>query len=106
MAETLPAPDRPLNVPAHALWHAGEGAGSWFVLEMAAISADILSVGRYDPHGRLECKSLFIRDAHSSAFDPRVDYAITYPSHCARISILQHGQRFTLIPIPDELVPA
>lgn len=60
---------------------------------------------RYDPEGHPECRGLFIPDAHSERFDHRRPYTITYQSHCARITVLQDGQVFTLEPFPEELLP-
>ncbi|HMQ77368.1 MAG TPA: hypothetical protein PKE21_14555 [Flavobacteriales bacterium] len=106
MTNTLPPPARAQNIPADAQWLAGEGAGSWFIIAPLPSNTDIVSVQRCGPKGHTECRGLFICDEHSSAFEAGKPYAITYPSHCARVTLLQNGQVFTLIPLPPQLIPA
>lgn len=105
MSTVLPPPALPASLPTHALWLAGEGAGSWFVLTNAPKTESLYLMHRYDPQGRLECRGLFITDANSSGFNINEPYTMSYPSHCVRLTVLQQGQVFTLIPFPEELLP-
>lgn len=104
MDHTLPAPPVPAGLPHSAQWLAGEGAGSWFVLKTEADTPNLIHMERRDPHGHMECRGIFLRDNTSERFDLNAPYSVTYPSHCARITALQNGQVFTLLPIPEELI--
>ncbi|QQR86960.1 MAG: hypothetical protein IPJ76_01665 [Flavobacteriales bacterium] len=88
---TLPAPLRPAHVPADAQWLAGEGAGSWFVLRW---SDGLLHAERLSPCGDTECQGLYMLScADMPDLSERVE--VTYPSHCAVITVLQSGRSFT-----------
>lgn len=92
LPEILPKPSLPGNLPQEAKWLAGEGAGSWFVIEM---ENDIhYRIGRFSPEGQLECEGLF--KSMSKNIDLKIDYTITYPSHCATVTLSQEGIKFTL----------
>jgi hypothetical protein len=86
--KTLTAPSLPKNLSNKAQWLAGEGAGSWFEINELdeALSYRII---RYSAFGELECESVFIP---STVFNSKTKYAFTYPSHCAKISILQDSK--------------
>lgn len=88
---TLSAPLRPSKVPADARWLAGEGAGSWFVLRW---TDSLLHAERLSPEGDRECQGLF---KLSSADKPDLSapVEVTYPSHCALITLLQSDRTFT-----------
>ncbi len=103
-AQVLPSPPLPTGLAPHAQWLAGEGAGSWFVLYLAPGSDAFYHMYRHAPHGELECRGQFMTDKDSSTFDISRPFAFTYPSHCARITVLQFGQVFTLIPVPNDLL--
>jgi hypothetical protein len=105
MSTVLPPPAIPIGLSPHAQWLAGEGAGSWFVLMTAPKTDSLYLMDRYDPHGKLECRGLFIAEKNSAGFRIDAPFTITYPSHCARITVLQKGQVFSLIPFPEELLP-
>lgn len=105
MSTVLPPPALPTGLSPHAQWLAGEGAGSWFVLTNAPKTESLYLIHRYDPQGRLECRGLFILDKNSTGFHINTPFTISYPSHCARLTVLQKGQVFSLTPFPEELQP-
>ena len=92
LPKTLLAPDLPENLNANSQWLAGEGAGSWFQFDFMI---DGIEVKRFDPYGVLECEGIF---AVHNNFDPSKSFEITYPSHCAIITVLQKGQTIRLNP--------
>ena len=92
LPEILPEPKRPINLPGTALWLSGEGAGSWFVIEEFGISFDYKII-RYSPDGNVECEGTFT--ANKKVYLEK-DHSITYPSHCATVTLIQSGQRITL----------
>ena len=96
LPKVLPEPDRPTNVESHAQWLAGEGAGSWFVIEQHVQG---VRIKRYSPNGKLECVGLF---EGSLPFDGTRPYQIDYPSHCARVTVVQGSQRIQFIRIGDQ----
>lgn len=88
LQSTLPAPVVPGNLPSHAQWLSGEGAGSWFVIHL--VGAGFYEVARFDPEGRLECKGVFkVRGA--SFFDIERPFQVTYLSHCQQVTLSQEG---------------
>ncbi len=91
LPDLLQAPDRPNNVSKHAHWLAGEGAGSWFEIELKEA---YFSVSRYSDQGILECQGLFRTD---TSFDISKPYEVTFPSHCAKVTVIQNDERFTLL---------
>ncbi|MFC2124093.1 DUF6695 family protein [Bacteroidota bacterium] len=85
LPHTLLAPKHPSNLPQTAKWLSGEGAGSWFVI--VGSDNDLLyKISRFSPLGILECYGTFTSDKKVYLGQ---DYSITYPSHCAKITILQ-----------------
>jgi len=85
LSKILDEPAYPNHLPIGAKWLAGEGAGSWFVIENMHIDG-IYKVSRYSPKGDLECCGQYILD---DVIDLSKEYVITYPSHCSTISIIQ-----------------
>lgn len=92
LRKTLAAPKRPAGLPQHAKWLAGEGAGSWFVIEWANPG---FKVSRYSPTGDFECGGTFITD---QVFNQDEDFEITYPSHCAKVTLVQARNTISLLP--------
>ncbi len=84
LRSTLSAPVRHKNIPENAKWLAGEGAGSWFVLNFRGA---FLEATRYSPKGIKECSGLFISGNNEFPLAPGT-YEITYPSHCKEITLL------------------
>jgi hypothetical protein len=81
----LPPPEElPSNLSSSAKWLAGEGAGSWFVLE--SMSEGRFIIERFSPVGELECTGVFLSNAELNLSE---EYSITYPSHCMKVTILQ-----------------
>lgn len=99
LPKTLSEPtNRPEHLSASAKWLAGEGAGSYFCIEKAN-GYLLFEVSRYSPEGRLECKGLFLA---KSFFDAEADYSCTYPSHCAKVTVIQKENRITLVSIENK----
>jgi len=94
LPKVLSEPERPEGLVKDLHWLSGEGGGSWF--EIQKIKEDKLLVFRYSPFGKLECKSEF---AYHYEVDLNKKFEITYPSHCAKITIIQMGKKTTLYPL-------
>ena len=85
----LPEPALPAHLPSTAKWLSGEGAGSWFVIEQ---ENDIqYKITRFSPEGLVECEGLF--GASIANMNIEKDFEITYPSHCAKVSIIQGEEK-------------
>lgn len=78
----------PNHLPKECQWLAGEGAGSWFLLELLEAS---FQVTRFSPNGAIECQGIF-EITNRIPFDIKIGYKFTYLSHCNKISLLQNGQ--------------
>ena len=84
LPKTLVAPALLSLLPSHAKWLAGEGAGSWFVIDFEA--QGLYRVTRYSPSGIEECSGIF---ETTDFFDLEKEYKVTYPSHCVKVTVLQ-----------------
>ncbi len=93
-SRTLPPPALPESLSVHAQWLAGEGAGSWFVLDLSR--ERIVHVDRFDPNGRLECSGSFDLVGNDVP-NLSVPLRVTYPSHCAVVSLAQGDRVFTFV---------
>ena len=97
LPKILPEPKLPKTLPSTAKWLAGEAAGSWFVIEK---DKDLVyKISRFSPEGTLECESAFKSE---KAVNLQENFTITYPSHCAIVTIIQRNLmvRFTAIKEP------
>lgn len=88
LPDTLEQPDLPFNLPKTAIWLAGEGAGSWFVLVPSKEHCQY-KISRYSPKGKLECSGVFYADM---VIQLKKKFEITYPSHCQTITVIQGGK--------------
>ena len=80
-------------IPSSCQWLAGEGAGSWFYI--SPLSGKVWHVVRYSDAGIVECDGIFeILDG--KIFDEQAAFSMTYPSHCAVVSIVQNDEVITL----------
>jgi len=86
LPEILPQPKLPNHLSENAIWLAGEGAGSWFVIE----KIEYYQISRYSSEGKLECKGDFTTT--STSFDRTNTFEISYPSHCLTVTILQNDK--------------
>ncbi|CAG5077161.1 DUF6695 family protein [Parvicella tangerina] len=84
----LPAPERNERVPSTAKWLSGQGAGSWFVIQSTEENK-VYHIQRLSPEGELECEGNF---RASESIDLSIDYEVTYPSHCAVVTVKQEGK--------------
>lgn len=78
-------------MPPDAHWLAGEGAGSWFVLQW---TDGLLIAERLSPDGDRECHGQY-KLSSADVPDISAPVEVTYPSHCAVITLLQFGRSFT-----------
>lgn len=88
----LPEPDKVGTIPENAIWLAGEGAGSWFVIEPMQKKSHF-TITRFSPGGKLECEGIFVSEEE---IDPTKDYSITYPSHCGKVTMLSGTKKICL----------
>lgn len=88
----LPQPERHTDVPQNAQWLAGQGAGSWFVIQTTENEKEF-HIQRLSPDGELECEGDFTA---SSNIDLQKDYEVTYPSHCAVVTVRQYDTTISL----------
>lgn len=88
LKSTLPAPPRHPAIPENAQWLSGEGAGSWFHIEVAEPN---YRISRYSPEGKIECEGLF-KTGRSKLFDIHSPYQFIHLSHCKSVSIQQNRQ--------------
>ena len=98
-SRTLPPPELPATLPVNAQWLAGKGAGSWFVLDLSR--ERIAHVDRFDPNGRLECSGSFDLLGNEVP-DLSVPLRLTYPSHCAVVSLAQGDRVFKFVRAPQQ----
>lgn len=96
LPKILPPPEkRPPNLPHSCRWLGGEGAGSWFTIEKTGTEG-VFEVRRFSPTGEIECEGLFSTE---NPFDIEKAYEISYPSHCAKVTVVQKGKTKTLRPV-------
>ncbi len=88
LESTLPKPILPSHLPINAVWHAGEGAGSWFCFEQLASRKYLMQ--RYSPNGKLECSAEMLED--KGIFEIDKEFTIEYLSHCNSIILKQKGE--------------
>ncbi len=88
LKSTLPEPERPSWLPGTAQWLSGEGAGSWFAIEMAD---ENFLVRRFSPKGKLEFENIFSAD-HNRHLDPDKPYRFEHLSHCKKVRIIQDNR--------------
>lgn len=90
LVSTLPRPEKTPNIPESAQWLSGEGAGSWFMIEL---KKGLLKVTRYAPDGTIECSGYYKGSVNGQSVDPG-SYKIDYPSNCREMN-LRHKDRNT-----------
>jgi hypothetical protein len=88
---TLPEPPKPEHLPTTIQWLAGEGAGSWFHLEVHPLG---ISVRRYDPNGVLECYGIYRGDGQD--YSDLTSFRVTHPSHCGIVTLKMNRKELTL----------
>jgi len=88
----LPEPRLPKHVPDKVRWLAGEGAGSWFLIENNLEKH--YKITRYSPEGKIECEGIFYSIFRN--VDLERDFKISYPSHCATVTLVQDKRTITL----------
>jgi hypothetical protein len=93
---TLPEPIRPKQLSEKAQWLAGEGAGSWFLIELTR-QKWIFKVTRYSPIGDIECEGSFEIENTKKLLVLNKPYRFIHLSHCAFVHIEQEGKVFRLV---------
>lgn len=88
----LPPQKKLRGLPDTMKWLSGEGAGSWFLIEEYN-SENSYKVSRFSPDGTIECEGQFTTNR---PFEISKEYSITYPSHCAKVTLSQFGKTITL----------
>ncbi len=83
LKSTLPQPERHPDIPVDAQWLGGEGAGSWFVME---VQSKLLKVTRYSPEGIVECNGLY-EGSNGQLPDPNGLFTVDYPSNCHVVNV-------------------
>ena len=92
--ELLPPPSKhPFHLPLNAKWLSGEGAGSYYALEQTD-KQSVFKVARYSPEGNIECEGEFTAN---HPINLNEEFSMTYPSHCAKVTIIQFGKPIILI---------
>lgn len=89
LLSTLPAPVRHPAIPEDAEWLSGEGAGSWFALN---VEEDFLKVTRYSPDGRMECNGTY-NGPLKELLDSNHSIHLDYLSDCSEINLKINGNR-------------
>lgn len=84
------APERLSIIPENSHWLAGEGAGSWFHMELVGKDYRIV---RYSPDGRVECSGYF-NYTSKTMFNILDPFIFSYLSHCQSVIISQHDSLF------------
>lgn len=85
---TLSPPAKTDGIPENSQWLAGEGAGSWFNIELTVKDYKIT---RYSPEGRIECSGLF-NTLKESDFNINAPFEFVHLSHCKSVTIRQMDQ--------------
>jgi hypothetical protein len=85
---TLSAPEMAQGIPESSQWLAGEGAGSWFNIELAGKEYRIT---RYSPEGKIECSGLFNKELETG-FNINAAFEFVHLSHCKSVTIKQMDQ--------------
>lgn len=93
---TLPEPIRPEQLSEKAQWLAGEGAGSWFLIEETQ-QKSTFKITRYSPKGVIECEGNFVIETTTKQLNLNKPYKFIHLSHCAFVHIEQDGVVFKLI---------
>ena len=92
LSNTLVTPKHPNSISDKAQWLAGEGAGSWFVI-LESEHINRFRIKRYSDIGEIECDSLF---SSKTAIDLKKKFIVSYPSHCAKVTIIQNNETYLL----------
>jgi hypothetical protein len=93
LPKILQQPKLPYALPATAKWLSGEGAGSWFVIEVVE-NGMRHKITRYSPIGTIECEGLF---SSEEKVDLSKGFKITYPSHCQKVTIIYLNRKASFI---------
>lgn len=88
LPEVLEAPKSKPAKLTGAKWLAGEGAGSWFLIEPCPKNRSKFLMRRFSEKGNFECGGYF---EASLNLDLSTDFELTYPSHCMKFSVIQKG---------------
>ncbi len=94
ISKYLKEPVRPHHFDGRERWLSGEGAGSWFLIEKEEQYSDHYKVVRFSPDGIIECQGVF---EASKSFDINKEFKLTFPSHCALVTVIQNRKEIRFI---------
>lgn len=89
LKSTLQEPEKNAKIPKNAQWLSGEGAGSWFDLNLENSE---IKLTKYSPEGLIECTGLYKNIIDSLDHD----FQITYPSNCKEVTIIKNRKLISL----------
>jgi hypothetical protein len=89
LPQILPQPERPSHLSLDVKWLSGEGAGSWFLVEISVKPAQF-KITRFSPDGKEECKGYFRANKEMNLKD---EFCLSYPSHCATVTVMQNKEK-------------
>lgn len=90
MSTVIVALKKPVNLPESTQWLAGQGAGSWFYIEIFEDKSHHYRILRYSPSGELECDRIY---KSIMPFNLSKPYKFSYLSHCALCTIIQNRKK-------------
>lgn len=93
LKRTLPQPKRNTNIPEASQWHRGEGAGSWFHIDL---NKNKYIITRYSKDGVLECKGKFT-SKENAVLNLNLAFELKYLSHCDQVTIQQNNRSIELV---------
>ena len=88
---TINPPIKPAHIPQHVKWLLGQGAGTWFCIDLAE---EQYRIRRYTPIGELDCDRFFEIVKDGTIFDITASYEFVHISHCAKCRIQQNDHTF------------
>ncbi|NOQ23832.1 MAG: hypothetical protein GQ564_00580 [Bacteroidales bacterium] len=89
LKSTLQEPEKNPKIPKNAQWLSGEGAGSWFDLNLKNSK---IKLTKYSPEGLIECTGLYENIINSLDHD----FQITHPSNCKEVTIIKNKKLISL----------
>tara|TARA_R110002050_G_scaffold66423_1_gene143458 strand:+ start:3590 stop:3895 length:306 start_codon:yes stop_codon:yes gene_type:complete len=78
-------------------WLYGIGASSFFAFRQMGKQ---LHISRFSEQGKLECEGVF--EALHGSLKMDQEFEISYPSHCAKITLLQEGQSHVYLRLKEK----
>jgi hypothetical protein len=86
-------PEKHKNLPEHAKWLGGTGAGAWYFFSQKSNQKH--QFGRYQANGNKDFEFWF--ETQKNNFNPEAPFKFTYPSHALKITISQNNETFIFL---------